>query len=357
MNEIKPKCSYMRGVYGLSRHRHVTISRVIEAVKSDRYTKRVAEIRAAEDQDLRNQLKLTLPIITPSMLLDRDASARANDQPHEHSGIVVLDIDHAPDEQLNRFRQLVEADPSCLACFSSPSGDGVKALIRIEPLPRDPNQHYQAYSQLVEHWREKASQAIPEWQNHWIDTSGKDVCRSCFLSYDPDAHLKGLNEIEPFGWDPLRLPPTQTVNDGVEAPVFTQEDKYQDYDPAWAEKGRYDIDRYLDEWLRDFKQAPEGSRHATLVNRVLLPAFKRMVVPYTWSRNSEEVKEEYDALYQTIIQKTQAVAIEVFGAERAKREMNAAADLFRAVAQGKYGGAYIPKRALKQQQNDNAVTR
>ena len=64
-------------------------------------------------------------------------------------------------------------------CFVSPSGDGLKVGVRIPLVPNDTT--YKKY------W-----QAIANYYQHrygvtW-DPSGKDICRLCYVSWDPDLY-------------------------------------------------------------------------------------------------------------------------------------------------------------------------
>jgi len=92
-----------------------------------------------------------------------------------HSGLIVADFDHLG-EDLPRVRAALEADQAVVICFTSPSGDGLKAVYAVS----DPSDHGRAW------------QAVADQAKHATgvdaDKSGKDVSRLCFLSHDPDCY-------------------------------------------------------------------------------------------------------------------------------------------------------------------------
>lgn len=85
------------------------------------------------------------------------------------SGHMILDFDNFSDVDKLRNNQYV------YSAFLSPSGKGYKALIRIPEVNTDQEYKELYYAVMDE---------FPE-----IDTSGKDISRACFFSYDPDLFI------------------------------------------------------------------------------------------------------------------------------------------------------------------------
>ena len=96
-----------------------------------------------------------------------------------HSGLVTLDLDHVDDAPA--VRDAVAALPSTALSFRSPSGDGVKVVVRVAPIPASAAEHVAA-------WQAAAS-AYADVSADSIDVSGKDCSRLCFVSHDPGAYL------------------------------------------------------------------------------------------------------------------------------------------------------------------------
>jgi hypothetical protein len=82
----------------------------------------------------------------------------------------------------------------CLRWFLSPTGDGLKPVVRV---PKDASKHLASYRAVEKHVRD-----LTDIQ---IDESCKDPTRLCFMSYDPDLYVNvHAQHIEPLP-EPLRL--------------------------------------------------------------------------------------------------------------------------------------------------------
>lgn len=115
-------------------------------------------------------LKRSLPLVTWSgTFTERKAEALT-----AHSGLIVLDFDHVGQE----YKEELKNDPYIYAAWVSPSGDGVKALVKIQ----DHQSHVEHFYAL--------KRRFPK-----MDDSGKDVSRACFESYDPDLYLNEGAEV------------------------------------------------------------------------------------------------------------------------------------------------------------------
>ena len=80
---------------------------------------------------------------------------------------------------------MLALDPFVKACWVSPSGDGLKAVVKVT----NSENHRDHFRALVEYFDNK--------YNLEVDSTGINESRACFESYDPDAVIK--IESEPFG--------------------------------------------------------------------------------------------------------------------------------------------------------------
>ena len=139
----------------------------------------INRIRNGSSKDLINkvrsgnkELKTKLPCICFSgEFLSRNADGLKN-----HSGLMVLDFDKINSEDLKETQNKINTNKHIRASFISPSGNGIKALVRV---PNDLNklthaQHYQAFRE--------------EFKFDYLDSSGSDVARVCFESYDQNVY-------------------------------------------------------------------------------------------------------------------------------------------------------------------------
>jgi hypothetical protein len=76
------------------------------------------------------------------------------------------------------IRQKAIDEPLTFALFTSPGGNGLKILIRVNS---DKEHHLKAFEQVKFHYEKLLGLEI--------DRTGKDITRLCFLSYDPEAWI------------------------------------------------------------------------------------------------------------------------------------------------------------------------
>ncbi len=145
------------------------------------------------------RMKRQLPYITPHGTF-RD---RRNEGLLSLSGIISIDIDHLPSHaQAERIRDAVFADPQldALLCYVSPSGLGVKCLLRK---PLDPDslaavQHLYPRDEAVAYMAEWVKADIEQAQRYinthhapgHIDLNCTDLARACYLCHDERARYR-----------------------------------------------------------------------------------------------------------------------------------------------------------------------
>lgn len=181
------------------------------------------------DDDEYKRIKAQLPAVT---FAGRFPYRKA-DRLERHSGYVVVDVDHIDDPAA--LRDLAFTDPAVALSFVSPSQDGCKIVIAVEPAPADAAEHAKAFPLVAQHVRQSFDVQI--------DMSGRDVSRLCFLSSDPALGYRP--DPRPLRWQEL------TAEQPAPAPAPPQ--------PAGRDDGRARaIDRALslipaddyEEWLQ-----------------------------------------------------------------------------------------------------------
>ena len=160
--------------------KEVQIAHVVRAIKSNKAIKALVEnVRGAKDKKEKTLAKKKLPAITPAAIFN---NKRKKDDVASFSGLTVLDFDHVPD--VTKFKKQLAKVKYVFIAFVSPSGDGVKAIIRT-PAVTDQDQHVGTFESLKEFFA----------SDH-LDDSGKDHTRLCFMSYDPDIYVN--EDAEPW---------------------------------------------------------------------------------------------------------------------------------------------------------------
>ena len=109
-----------------------------------------------------------------------------------YTSLMIVDIDKL--ESVESIKNKLKNDSHIIATWLSPSGNGLKALIYLE---------YDKEYPYADTWIYHEHCAFPQVKKYLqeiydinIDPSGDDITRLCFVSYDPDIHLK--KEFTPF---------------------------------------------------------------------------------------------------------------------------------------------------------------
>lgn len=140
----------------------ISVNQALTRIKKGKNAELIQKIRSNESKDERDRLKQRLP----SICFSGTFGERNNSSLKNHSGLICLDFDKVvnPTELKNKLR----SDNTIYSAFISPSGNGVKALVRI---PK--NNHLASFLALKEKYPA-------------IDDACKDVSRVCYESYDPE---------------------------------------------------------------------------------------------------------------------------------------------------------------------------
>lgn len=160
---------------------------ILDCIKSGMHKKKIEWVRAAfPDKSEYSRRKNTLPAATFGCHVTYRGleinPKNPKSGPHNlvfTTQLIVLDFDHLGD-QLKTIRKKLQTDPVIFACFESPGGDGLKALL------------YTAGIQTKEDHRRfyfAAERYFQTVHGLKIDPACKDIARLCFLTYDPDLYL------------------------------------------------------------------------------------------------------------------------------------------------------------------------
>jgi hypothetical protein len=186
----------------------VSLSSIITNIKSGTYHDSINAIRMAKGMgkpERADQLKKELLAFTPSATFK---DGRKKDLLTAYSGCVHLDFDKLTPEELQQSFDLAVKIPFTFACFTSPSGDGLKIFIKVNT---DQDLHEPAYKQVQTYYeKEIGIEADPKC---------KDITRLCFVSNDTNAFLNesastfeiALQEQAPLS-EPLFEQAQNTVN-------------------------------------------------------------------------------------------------------------------------------------------------
>jgi hypothetical protein len=145
---------------------------VLDRIKSGASKDVVRSVREATDNIGRNELKKKLPAICFSGKF----SKRLDDSLIEHSGIICLDFDkYNKRTEMYDDKEVLSRSKYVFSVFISPSGNGLKVLVKI---PKDPLKHKNYFNALHDYFK----------SDHF-DTTSKNISRVCYESYDPSIYI------------------------------------------------------------------------------------------------------------------------------------------------------------------------
>jgi len=156
---------------------HKSISTILEEIKAGKYRPGIIYLRkslAENKTEAYNKAKKSLPAFTPS---GKFVGGRKLEFLANYSSCIILDIDKLSAADLQNAKHLANQSEFTYASFISPSGNGLKILVKINS---DKADHKEAFLLVQAHY-----ESILKLE---IDKSGKDLTRLCFYSYDENLY-------------------------------------------------------------------------------------------------------------------------------------------------------------------------
>jgi hypothetical protein len=161
-----------KNIYSKEPH-YCPILELLERIRDGRSKDKVAEIRSALDKEKASKLKFNLPSVCFSGTFKKD---RQDIDLIEHSGYLILDFDDVSD--LREVQTDIISHRYVYACWVSPSGKGLEALVKIADGKKH-REHFQALQEVFP----------------LVDRSGINVSRVCFESHDPEIYINAEHEV------------------------------------------------------------------------------------------------------------------------------------------------------------------
>jgi hypothetical protein len=166
------KVSFYKNIKSVS-PKEVDLYRILDIIKDGTYQELIKNVRLYINNDeKRSEEKKKLPLVG----FGGTFSTRGNDNLVQHSGLACLDFDHLLDVEATKAE--VNRDKYTLSSFVSPSGDGLKVIVKI-PLVSTDKDYKSFYSELQKHYNQYGE----------TDEATKDISRATFLTFDPDLYL------------------------------------------------------------------------------------------------------------------------------------------------------------------------
>ncbi len=161
--------------------KEISIVDVYKLISNGKLQNITKKIRAETDKKKRSKLKVSsLPAITVSGIFENGTHKISDFK--EHSGLMQIDIDDI--ENFRAIKNQLEKDKYTNCCFISPSGNGVKLIVKIQA---EKDKHLQNFYGLQKYYAKKYSLQI--------DEKCKDVSRLMFLCSDPEIFINSNSAV------------------------------------------------------------------------------------------------------------------------------------------------------------------
>ncbi len=164
------KVTIFKNIFEKESPHHISLAQALKRIQDGNSSTLITQIREAENGQ-RHDLKKKLPVVCFS----GEFSSRADDALFEHSGFIVLDFDKVDSTPV---KQALATDEYVHSVWVSPSGEGVKALVRIT----NPERHRDHFRALVKYFERQYGLEV--------DPSGINESRACYESCDDDIIIK-----------------------------------------------------------------------------------------------------------------------------------------------------------------------
>ena len=159
------KVSIYNGILDTTSKYTISITECLNRIKKGKSRQTIESLRREQNESRKDALKKNLPSITFSGIF----SERNDASLVEHSGFICLDFDYV---DIEKFKAELIGWECTYACWVSPRGGGIKALVRIS----DPTKHRAHFASIMK--------IFPD-----VDRKCANPSRVCYESYDPDIYI------------------------------------------------------------------------------------------------------------------------------------------------------------------------
>lgn len=147
---------------------HRIVSVALDRIRNGASKEQIKAYRETYDPKIKNKL--------PGYCFSGTFSTRNANNLIQHSGLITLDFDgYNSEKETEEYKEKMKLYPFVYSAFISPSGLGLKVLVKIPPEPENHKAYFKALQTKL--------------KDKHFDISGSDVSRFCFESYDPDIYI------------------------------------------------------------------------------------------------------------------------------------------------------------------------
>ena len=151
----------------------VDLTKIVNRIKQGKSIEIIKRVREAPTKKEADAIKQELPCI----LFSGEFAQRNGNGLIKHSGLMCVDFDkYENDEVMLQHRAMLEQNPHFILLFTSPSGNGIKGVVRIPEATKETHpKYFKAFQEKFDF-------------DYW-DKSCSNVDRLCYESYDPEIYV------------------------------------------------------------------------------------------------------------------------------------------------------------------------
>lgn len=166
----------------------LTMEEIVIRIKGDAYRQQIMDIRMLLKENRKEEAEKQKRKLDSITFSARYAGGRKDINIIGYTGCVVIDIDNLSPEELHRIASLIRACPHTMLSFISPKGQGIKIVVRVSHPDDKQLESIKEIKQFHTHAYKHVAAYYTTLCNVNVDTSGKDIGRTCFFSHDPEVY-------------------------------------------------------------------------------------------------------------------------------------------------------------------------
>ena len=160
---------------------NIDVNKLVEVIKYGYIKEPITNLRNAGSKEKYDSIKKEL---IPCVTLSGTFTRRALNGFVNHSGLMQVDLDKVGD--YTKTFDLLSRDKYVYVCFRSPGGQGIKAVVKVNPSSET---HKSQFLALEKYFNDE--------YDIEIDSLCKDVSRAMLLSHDPDIFCNPCSDVFP----------------------------------------------------------------------------------------------------------------------------------------------------------------
>lgn len=165
------KVTLFKNIYDTSKGFDYDIDEILDSIKVGKWKSEVEILRQCKNESDKKTRKLNMPNFTATGTF----TERNNNSLEMPSGLISIDFDDIPIDELQAFKTIICNDKFSFASFISVSGNGLCVLVKI-----DFNRFNDSFLGLQSYYFNQYAMII--------DPACKDLSRSRIVSYDPELY-------------------------------------------------------------------------------------------------------------------------------------------------------------------------